>query len=205
MTSCITGELSRYRVLARRDGLVAAFTALCAELPDDALTVGPSGYALLPVSLAGPDGRLVPLDADGLVVVRRPDAPPVAGRDSWLLALAWLRLGVSEGLRDATIAYLSARRVGDTPLLLQQMVKGELAEAAIDQLEAAAVLDGAEPGQLPEPVLAALHRQVTQADRRLLRLLGASGFTSDGPGQAAYVSELLADVHVGDRVAREAL
>ncbi|MYR37699.1 hypothetical protein GTX14_15410 [Streptomyces sp. SID4944] len=51
--------------------------------------------------------------------------------------------------------------------------------------------------------LAALHRAVTRTDRVLLRLLGGHGFRTDGPGQSAHVSELLADVYAAAPAAPE--
>ena len=49
----------------------------------------------------------------------------------------------------------------------------------------------------PAPPLAGyVHARLTQADRTTLRLLGASGFLADGPGQVAYLSELLADAYL---------
>jgi hypothetical protein len=40
-----------------------------------------------------------------------------------------------------------------------------------------------------------LHSQLTSADRALVKLLGASGYLAGGPGQAAHVSELLAEAY----------
>jgi hypothetical protein len=41
-----------------------------------------------------------------------------------------------------------------------------------------------------------LHDRLTDVDRLLLRLLGASGFLADGPGRRAAVAELLSDTYV---------
>ncbi|MBV2154724.1 hypothetical protein [Kitasatospora sp. SUK 42] len=142
-------------------------------------------------------------------------AQPLPGPDpdAWGAGLAWLRLGNSERLREACVAYLATRKVEGTSLLLQQLVKGALADALIEQLEIEGVLDyltedaeetgpdGCSPLApalpLDPPALARLQAQITEVDRALLRLLGAYGFTAEGPGQAAYASELLADVYCG--------
>lgn len=133
---------------------------------------------------------------------------PSASRD-WSTGLAWLRLGVSERLRDASIAYLAVRQVEGTSLLMQQMVKGALADVLIEHLEIEGVLDDLADGidrvavplgprpPMDERELARLQAQITRADRTLLRLLGAHGFTAEGPGMTAHASELLADVYCG--------
>lgn len=147
----------------------------------------------------------------GLAVLRPGEGAgePSAGSDAasrdWNTGLAWLRLGTSERLRDACIAYLAAREAEGTSLLMQQMVKGALADVLIDHLEIEGVLDeladGTGPLDLREPMdedaLSRLQAQITDADRTLLRLLGAHGFTADGPGMTAHASELLADAYGG--------
>ncbi|MFC5186350.1 acyl-CoA dehydrogenase family protein [Actinomadura harenae] len=171
------------RRTAREEGLVAALELL----HEDGVRHGPAGHALV----VGRPAHLE-LQGVGLSVVRDPSAPS-APRE-WTLGLLWLRLGVSEWLLDRTMAYLGARTTGGTPLLLQQMVKGQLAEAVTEQVELSTLLAGRAPDRLDDP-----HRQITRADRALLRLLGGSGFRADGPGQAAHASELLADFYQEDR------
>lgn len=110
------------------------------------------------------------------------------------LALVWLRLGLSERLREDAVGYLQGRTVGaGNPLLQQQLVKVAVAESLLDHLEVRAVLTGARPGTLSGPQLRDLQERLTAADRAQVRLLGASGYLSTGPGQVAYVSELLAE------------
>ncbi|MET7699167.1 hypothetical protein [Streptomyces sp. NPDC005485] len=153
----------------------------------------------------------------GLAVLRpgEGDADAVAGSVSpsasrdWSTGLAWLRLGVSERLRDASIAYLALRQVEGTSLLMQQMVKGALADVLIEHLEIEGFLDDLADGidrvavplgprpPIDERELTRLQAQITRADRTLLRLLGAHGFTAEGPGMTAHASELLADVYCG--------
>lgn len=134
-----------------------------------------------------------------VVASRSRDEPGVSTprpeRAAWALGLTCLRFGLSERLLDAVLAHLGGRSVGDAKLLHQQMVKGGVAEAVIEQLEIETMLAGATPGDLDDDVLADLNAQITETDRMLLRLLGAVSFLADGPGQVARVSELIADVH----------
>ncbi|MEV6121581.1 hypothetical protein AB0M23_13805 [Streptomyces sp. NPDC052077] len=201
------------RRTAREHGLVAALTALQAEVAPDALPLGPAGHALLPAGPAGSargvlrGGRAAPRDraaesaprtvrlhGEVLVALRHPLPPgPDDPCDRWVLGLARLRLGLSEALLDDCVEYLSARTFGGSPLLTRQLVGDSLAEALTDHLELRGLLG---PGaRFTAGELTALHRAVTRADRVLLRLLGGQGFRADGPGQSAHVSELLADVY----------
>src|SRR5205807_900509 len=106
------------------------------------------------------------------------------------LGLVWLRLGLSEGLLDACVRYLDSRACGDSTVLRQQMVKGAVADVLIEHLEVHATLSGVDT-----PDLAHLHQQITLTDRALLLLLGASGYLTDGAGETAYRSEVLAEAY----------
>jgi hypothetical protein len=78
-------------------------------------------------------------------------------------------------------------------LLDQQLVRGDLADAATAHEELAVLLEGAPPDPADLPWL---HRRLTRVDRLLLRLLGAGGFLAGGPGQRAAASELVSDAYV---------
>ncbi|GFJ86746.1 hypothetical protein [Phytohabitans rumicis] len=145
---------------------------------------------------------VVPAGDGDLIAVRYQPAgsgptEPVDELPEWSLDLARLRLGLSQALLDATVTHLRERRAGDVPLLLQQLVKGALADAVTEQLEMCCVLAAPASGEPAGAALVDLHRQITLTDRMLLRLLGASGFTLDGPGRTVHASELLADVWAG--------
>ncbi|MEU3859153.1 hypothetical protein AB0F03_17545 [Streptomyces sp. NPDC028722] len=138
----------------------------------------------------------------GLALTRSAGAEEAAPEWGW--AVAWLRLGMSERLRDACLAHLASRHTDGAPLLMQQMVKGTLAEVLLEHVEIEGVLDDLTAGRTgplgplrptDDRHLAALQEQITRADRTLLRLLGAHGFTADGPGAGAHASELLADAY----------
>ncbi|MFJ7151880.1 hypothetical protein ACIQVT_27445 [Streptomyces sp. NPDC100445] len=139
----------------------------------------------------------------GLVLSRADGGRDGAGAE-WAWAVAWLRLGMSERLRDACLAHLAARHAEGAPLLMRQLVKGTLAEVLLEHLEIEGVLDDVTAGRTgplgplrpaDDRRLVALQEQITRADRALLRLLGAHGFTADGPGAGAHASELLADAY----------
>ncbi|MCC8246767.1 hypothetical protein [Saccharothrix luteola] len=117
-------------------------------------------------------------------------------RAAWALGLVWLRLGLSEALRETCMRYLNGRRTGNTTLLQQQMVKSTVADGLIEHLEVRAVLTGVDAGEPPGVILAHLHARITAADRWLVNLLGASGYLVGGPGQVAHLSELLAEAYV---------
>ncbi|MFJ2865086.1 hypothetical protein [Kitasatospora sp. NPDC087314] len=207
------------RTSARNDGLVPALTLLSRALSPGVAPRGPRGHAVVPRELLGDLAESGDDDADGdrdpvpgLAVLGPAGPPPdpsAPDARNWGTGLAWLRLGASERLREACLAYLAARQVEGSSLLLQQLVKGALADVLIDHLEIEGVLDDLADGSGPDdsplapglpldgPALARLQAQITQADRALLRLLGAYGFTAEGPGRAAYASELLADVYCG--------
>ncbi|MFF1402162.1 hypothetical protein [Streptomyces sp. NPDC058294] len=138
----------------------------------------------------------------GLALSRSAGAEEAAPEWGW--AVAWLRLGMSERLRDACLAHLASRHTEGASLLMQQMVKGTLADVLLEHLEIEGVLDDLTAGRTgplgplrptDDRHLAALQEQITRADRTLLRLLGAHGFTADGPGAGAHASELLADAY----------
>ncbi|WP_042386378.1 hypothetical protein [Streptacidiphilus melanogenes] len=200
------------RATARRDGVVPALHRLNAVLSPDAPPRGASGHALVPVDAAplpGGGGATAP----GLALsAPDPDAQAGVGRASahWRLGLAWVRLGASEGLRDLVLVRLGERHTEGAPLLMKQLVKGALADVLTEHLEAECVLGEAgterhgtgrheaawdEAGRLGR-----VHDRITRADRALLRLLGAQGFTLPGPGWEAHLSELLADVYRERRV-----
>jgi alkylation response protein AidB-like acyl-CoA dehydrogenase len=203
------------RRVARKRGLAPALAMLCARALPELLPCGPLGHALVPTELAVSASRVwvdglvfarsagseTTLARGTVVVLRHVPEPgggqPGDGGDLWRAGLVWLRLGLSEGLLDTCVDYLGGRRCGDSTLLRQQMVMGSVADVLIEHQEAGAVLAEFEGAGLPLPEATATHlqRQLTLADRKLLRLLGASGFVAGGPGETAYLSELLAEAH----------
>lgn len=194
---------------ALRCGPMEALTELHGTAGDGVLVPGPAGHVVAPDALVR-HARLVL--RSGQVADRDPNVerdltpPPLAdlglralclgaGTPSPQAEVVWLRLGLSRRLLAACVDHLAARVVGDAALVNQQLVRAALGEAwtahasvetglsVLDDLDGEAVRD--------------LHDLLTSTDRDLLVLLGAAGFTIDGPGSAAYVSELLSDVYTG--------
>ncbi len=212
-------QWSRCHRAARTDGVAAALTELASAVLPGLLPCGPAGHAIVPEEIAAGASKVW---ADGITVDRSDCTEVVLGaidlpggavrllrhrapggvngfapaqRAGWTLGLVWLRLGLSEELRETAMRYLNGRRTGNSTLLQQQMVKSTVADGLIEHLEVRAVLTGIGPGELPDAVLNHLHAQVTDADRALVKLLGASGYLAGGPGQVARVSELLAEAY----------
>jgi hypothetical protein len=205
--------------MARVEGLAPALTLLRSAVLPGLLPCGPGGHAVVPAGIGADAGRIwldgVTFDPatgrhtrlehfdlpGGRVVALRCSACPAGGvasdseRAAWALGLVWLRLGLSEALREECLRYLRGRRSGESALVHQQLVKGALAAALAEHLEVRAVLSGAEPGDLPPAVLAGLHALITGTDRAQLRLLGGSSMLTGGPGEVAHVSELVADAY----------
>ncbi|OLB77578.1 MAG: hypothetical protein AUI14_15640 [Actinobacteria bacterium 13_2_20CM_2_71_6] len=201
--------------IAREESIAAALEHLYTRLGARVLPYGPRGHAVAPRALAGSaryawfGGTVVArdragesvladplLDGEKLVGLRQIGRLPAGTTEGWsdlLVGLAWLRLGLSERLTGDCLTYLGGRTVADAPLLAQQLVRGDLADAGTAQVELRVLLTGATP---PATELPWLHRRLSGVDRVLLRLLGASGFLADGPGRRAAVGELLSDVYV---------
>ncbi|WP_158895860.1 DUF2786 domain-containing protein [Amycolatopsis anabasis] len=180
--------------VARDQGLAPAL----AELGFEAF--GPGGHAVLPAGAALPPGAVVVREANlpggPVVLVRGGAGRADPGRGA---AVVWLRLGLSQGLLDACLTYLGERESGDTTLLRRQLVQGSIAQAVTGQLEVHAELVANAPFPRAD-LLPHLHAKLSEVDRELLRLLGASGYLAGGPGEVADVSELLAACAPGDRV-----
>ncbi|MFJ6674938.1 hypothetical protein ACIQMJ_27880 [Actinosynnema sp. NPDC091369] len=183
------------------DGVVVARSALD-ESTVDAVDL-PGGAVVLLRGLGTRTGEVGPdMYGNGVLVPRLREADAETDHDAsdqrsaWALGLVWLRLGLSEALRETCMRYLNGRRTGSTTLLQQQMVKETVADGLIEHLEVRAVLTGVDAGHLPAVILSHLHARITAADRWLVNLLGASGYLVGGPGQVAHLSELLAEAYV---------
>ncbi|KLL12314.1 hypothetical protein, partial [Protofrankia coriariae] len=200
------GLWARCHRTAREEGLAPGLAALREALLPGLIPCGPGGHAVMPAALAGEASRLWVdgmttedhVELETLGVVDLPGGPvamlghsrepghvgafsaSAQPRTLWLRGLLWLRLGLSEGLRDACVTYLAGRTVGSSVLLQQQLVKGALADVLLEHLEIRAVITSA--GERTEDTLGRLHEQITDADRELLHLLGASGYLAGGTG-----------------------
>lgn len=200
------------RRAARDDGLLAGLRVAQTSLVPGVLPVGPRGHVLVTAELArtatrlgvappsdrrrerervlaefAPDGRC----DDVLVALRVTDLPGTGewdGTPGWATTLAHVRLGLAERLLDRCLSYLAGRHSGGQRLLDLQLIRGDLGEIAIGLQEIEGLLDTGRQAHA--------HRRLTGVDRLSLRLLGASGFLADGPGQVAFLSELLVNAYV---------
>ena len=165
---------------------------------------------MLTPALASDEGLVALCHSQGwLVQPGRKGRPAPRGRQAtrsslaavapadWRIGLTWLRLGLSERLAGACLAYLGSRDVDGGTLLGQQLVQAGLADALIAHAEVTAVLAPRSPANASPTEIGWLHNRLTRADRDLVRLLGGSGFVSAEPGRCALVSELLADIYLG--------
>jgi hypothetical protein len=204
---------------AMRHGPLRGLVALYDHVGNHVLQSGPAGHMVAPAEIAhtadrirnggSETGRVSSTETDlttralrhlGLVALRHGNAPTTEPGLGWITALAWLRFGLSKRLRDDCVRLLHSRRFGETRLLHQQMVKGTLGDVAIEHVQINAVLTGTAPD---ECLVKMVHQRLTHIDRTQLQLLGASGFTADGSGRLALVSELLANVYVGPFLPRD--
>lgn len=220
----VSADWAAARSAARWHGFAAGLRRLAEVLPDDVLPCGPRGHAVVDVAryerarwirLGGTvvrrdrsrETRLVAAGLDAELVAMRhpvddagePTNDTVAGADPlWSAGLAWLRLGQSEALLQACLTYLAHRHSGGVLLLDLPVVQLDVATAQVALVE----LDGLLPHGIGatdgagDHALRVLHRRITATDRALLRLHGAHGFLSAGPGRQAQVSELTAHVYV---------
>ncbi len=212
------------RRTAEREGARAALSALHRCVGTDTLYCGPAGHAIAPAAvvesarevwlggIAYPRTDLGETDLTtpavaraGLTGVRFTGAGTVpAGDLVALVAPLWLRFGLSVRLRSQTLKHLAQRRAGDTLLLHQQMIKGQLADVAVGHLLVETTLGATGGPDTDVRTVLELHGSLTGIDHELLKLLGATGFLGDGPGADQYVSDLVADLYAPLREAADA-
>ncbi|CAL9638745.1 hypothetical protein [Streptomyces sp. enrichment culture] len=209
------------RDTARLDGPRSALLAFHRQAGPDTLVCGPAGHVLAPrelvagatrTSLAGQVSARVParerrlahaLPARLELAALRCAGPDHGGRSADD-AVLWLRLGLTQHLMGAVRAHLGKRSSGGTSLARLPATKSALAGVAIGLLETESGLRDAPDDGPDDTTLLLLHRQVTAMDDTLLKLLGAHGLTSAGPGATAHVSRLLADLYAPSLLPREA-
>jgi Acyl-CoA dehydrogenase, C-terminal domain len=181
-----------YRDAARDHGAATALALLHAETGPAALPVGPAGHGLLPRTVAESCGRprvefRAVLGAPDLVWFRAPRQDRERP-EGWATGLAWIRLGLAERLLSRAVEHLRGREAQGTTTLNIPMVRAAIADVACGTAAARALLD--DGGHL-----AAVHRALDEAVPHCLRLFGAMGFLTEGPGGEARVLELLGDAY----------
>jgi len=172
-------------------GLAAALSGI--SVPDSA----PGRYAAVPME--SPDEGAAVLHhrlaaAEGVVFLECPGQGPDSG-PAWAEAgrlLAAVRLGVLRRALDQAVEHLSGRQSGGEPLIRKQLITGSIADvmAGTEMLRAYAQTQGG------QAALADIHTRLDVLGWEVLKLFGAAGYLSDGPGRALYVSALAAGTWV---------
>lgn len=208
--------LAELTALGRSEGLIPGLrAALAAGLP---LPFSAFGLSLLPSGVDPPPDCAEVVGAShsavegtGLVLVRR-SAPrhasqPPAQRTTAVetgpmdaaVLLAAVRLGLTEGLLDLAVEYLTARQVEGAPLIDKQLIQAAIAETtATLELCRHALRTAAAPA-----VTEALHARLAAAGWTVTTLFGGSGYLRGHPAYSLYVAELVHDAWVAPAAAWE--
>jgi Acyl-CoA dehydrogenase, C-terminal domain len=164
------------------DGLTAA-------LADVDPTAPPGRIAAVPADWVAEPGDAVPnrlAAQESISFVRCAKQAPgieVAAR------FAAVRIGVLRRLSEHVVEHLSGRMSGGEPIIRKQLVQASIVDAHTELEAARRRLQVA--GTVPV-VVTELHDRLTTVDWELARLLGASGFITDGGARASYVARLIA-------------
>ncbi|HEX6527337.1 MAG TPA: hypothetical protein VF070_46100 [Streptosporangiaceae bacterium] len=130
----------------------------------------------------------------GLGIASAGGEPDSAATDRFVVGLLDLHRDLLRQTLRQVITHLEARTSGGTTLLDKQLIQGELADIAMSLSE-----DEAMPADRratsPQARWEA-HQRFVVLGRRLLRLLGASGFLADGPGASLHLAEVTGSVYL---------
>ncbi|MBY8888950.1 acyl-CoA dehydrogenase [Streptomyces sp. PTM05] len=109
--------------------------------------------------------------------------------------LARARIGLLRRTLDEAVAHLSARTSVGEPLLYKQLILGSVADTVTELQTLRRHADGLL--LRPRPASAAyLHARIDRLDWRVCMLFGASGYITDHPATALYLSDLVANTWV---------
>jgi hypothetical protein len=163
-----------------------------------------SGYLLGSPGLL-PGGRELACNRLGLACCdASQDRPGAAGdgaaRARFEQGLMELHLLVLRQTLGHAVRHLEGRTSRGNTLLANQKVQISLADIAVE-LNECAVLIAAPPRaagqQGPDPQARwRVHLRLVAAGRSVLRLFGASGFLSDGPGATLHLAEIAGNVYL---------
>jgi hypothetical protein len=156
---------------------------------------GPAGTVGAPAGIAVASRRRLPGEplraGDVLCWHAMPasDERTLAEFAARLVRLQWHTVGAE---LDDVLGHLTERTSKGAPLLEHELVRGAIADVALALSEAASLLE------LPPTAarLWRLHLRLVSAGRTLLKLFGASGFLTDGPGGVLYLAELMGNVYL---------
>jgi alkylation response protein AidB-like acyl-CoA dehydrogenase len=182
---------------AHAEGLAAGLATALAGMPAGA---PPGSVAAVPsnaVDLAGSawGETLVPHDLaarEGISFVRCQGRAPVPTDEltAFGARLGAVRLGVHRRLLQRAVEHLAGRLSGGEPILRKQLVQGTLADilAAGEAVRRCLLVAGDAAAAVADA-----HDRLTVLDWEAAKLLGASGYLSDGPARGAWVSRLTAN------------
>jgi hypothetical protein len=165
-------------------------------------------FGLAPARVAAPTGSAGPID---LATARQDGREWAQSYDAFGIGLLELHASALLACLDHTMSHLQARTSGGPSLLSRQQLQVQLADVAVDIAESRAAVSALVAAPLPhDPGMPAgtfdprarwrVSQRLTEAGRRLLRMLGASGFLSDGPGGELYLAELVGLTYLHPRL-----
>jgi hypothetical protein len=160
------------------------------------LVSSPTGHILASPAVL-PDAPPGPLTRFGLAVAEAgPESAFGSGgaADRFAVGLLDLHRDLLVQVLHHAMLHLGARTSGGTTLLSKQLVQGELADIAMRISEDDAMPD--ERRHLDPHARWRTHQRLIHCGRRLMRLLGASGFMADGPGGALHLAEVTGNVYL---------
>jgi hypothetical protein len=166
------------RLVAAATGHVLASSLALPLVPEGPLTRFGVAWTRVDPHAAS-DARITVADAD---------------RERFALGLIDLRGALLRRALRHCMDWLDGRTAEGSSLLGRQLNQGACADVAVEIAECAAMradLVGADPEVLP-----LIGRRQTATGRRLLDLLGAFGFLSDGVAGELYLAELTANVYL---------
>jgi hypothetical protein len=158
------------------------------------LVSSPTGHVLASAA------RLPGLPPDPLVLLglgvasAGPESVSGAAADRFAAGLLDLHRELLRQTLLQVIDHLAARTSGGSSLLAKQLIQGELADIAMRIAEDEAMPAGRRAASRVARWQA--HRQFVILGRRLLRLLGASGFLADGPAASLHLAEVAGSVYL---------
>lgn len=183
-------------------GYPALLDALHEAVAPGRLVAAATGHVLasslaLPLAPEGPLTRFgvvwTRVDPSGVEADARITAAE-ADRERFALGLIDLRGALLRRVLRHCMDWLDGRTADGSTLLARQLNQGACADIAVEIAECAAMRADAD-GVGPE-LLALIGRRQTATGRRLLDLLGAFGFLSDGVAGELYLAELTANVYL---------
>lgn len=138
-------------------------------------------------------GEPVPGGA-GMVLAASSAAPPdLDALPAFETALVQLQWDTLRTVLDDVVSWLGQRTFEGSGLLSRQLIQGTIAEVAMALSDSASLLDLPNSGG---ERLWQVHLTLVAAGRSLVKLYGAAGFVSDGPGSAVHLAELLGNVYL---------